>query len=684
MMNLKRWQVKAKRFLSTGLIACMLIGMIVPTSVYAASGTVNIDYNNTIATGHPAVFGGVGNGNSNPAKIQELKDSGFKTVRVEAWIEHLLDMTNYNDYKNNVNNIQNPDNWNWSGIDSLNIWYDKGYEVMLLINGAPEWLTYSGTIAGVPKDWAVYEDIVKKIFQRYQGKVTYVEVWNEPDNQYALNLNGSPYQEGNNHPGAYNEIFYHVTNAVRSVDINKTVKLGGPALAGGTGWPAYVTYILDDSRNRDNFEFISFHVYNGTGNISNAVNDWRSWAADRGKPNLPVFITEWNDDASVQKGGDGINTTGNESISYVGIKLNDMLKVGTEGSYIFTIGEYQTGYPFWQFYDQNGNISPKIKTYRLMSNKLGLGDGDSSIKNTSYSNITSALGAINSQGEKIGVLVNSDTVDNTVSITLKNTGLANGTASIEVYEASVNNDSNTLRETKSVTVDNGTISTTISVPANSVVGFKVKGTDSRVFFYQDGNYGGTVSSGFGVGNYTLTQLVAGGAQNDWMSSLKIPNGWTVEVYQNDNFGGTKWTFTSNTGDVGANCNDNMSSVKIINNSSTNLFNTGFEDNETLPTWADSVDGINNVSGYLSGINPECSIRSISGTNELAHSGTKALMFSGTDTSTSTSFCYYKVFDVNINISTTTKLSYWFMPQTNNARYLSVDLICTDGTTLRDI
>ncbi|PAD74106.1 MULTISPECIES: carbohydrate-binding protein [Paenibacillus] len=86
-----------------------------------------------------------------------------------------------------------------------------------------------------------------------------------------------------------------------------------------------------------------------------------------------------------------------------------------------------------------------------------------------------------------------------------------------------------------------------------------------VTFYADINYGGTAVT-LGVGNYTLSQLNAHGIPNDWMSSLRVPSGWTVEVYENDHFGGTKWTFTSDTSWVGNAANDKMSSVKIYTGS----------------------------------------------------------------------------------------------------------------------
>jgi uncharacterized protein YbdZ (MbtH family) len=53
--------------------------------------------------------------------------------------------------------------------------------------------------------------------------------------------------------------------------------------------------------------------------------------------------------------------------------------------------------------------------------------------------------------------------------------------------------------------------------------------------------------------------------NDWASSVKIPTGWTVTMYSNDNFAGTSWTLTSNTTNfttLSPNANDVVSSVKI--------------------------------------------------------------------------------------------------------------------------
>lgn len=104
----------------------------------------------------------------------------------------------------------------------------------------------------------------------------------------------------------------------------------------------------------------------------------------------------------------------------------------------------------------------------------------------------------------------------------------------------------------------------------------------------------------------------------------------------------------------------------------NQFYSGSEDGDTPPSWSDTPGWYNNISNYA------CSIRQ--GT---AQSGSKALMYQGTDNSTSASYIYFKVYDVNITVTANTYLNYWINPQQDLGRYAAVDLICTDGTTLRD-
>ncbi len=85
-----------------------------------------------------------------------------------------------------------------------------------------------------------------------------------------------------------------------------------------------------------------------------------------------------------------------------------------------------------------------------------------------------------------------------------------------------------------------------------------------VTFFQNANYVGPGSQLFAPGNYLLSQLQSAGVPNDATSSCRIPPGWTVTAYLNDNYGGQSWTLTQDTPDftIASGLNNNMSSCKI--------------------------------------------------------------------------------------------------------------------------
>ncbi|MCD8742097.1 glycosyl hydrolase family 18 protein [Mucilaginibacter roseus] len=86
-----------------------------------------------------------------------------------------------------------------------------------------------------------------------------------------------------------------------------------------------------------------------------------------------------------------------------------------------------------------------------------------------------------------------------------------------------------------------------------------------VRFFADANYGGYGTGIIPKGTYTLTQLEKFGFVNDWASSIKIPSGWTVTMYADNNSTGQSWTLTSNNSNfttLSPNANDVITSVKI--------------------------------------------------------------------------------------------------------------------------
>lgn len=140
-------------------------------------------------------------------------------------------------------------------------------------------------------------------------------------------------------------------------------------------------------------------------------------------------------------------------------------------------------------------------------------------------------------------------------------------------------------------------------------------------------------------------------------------------------------------------------VYAAGNQGGNSFSTGFESGQPQPTWVNTVDtsggGLTNVIGICCGLSgPEAGVR-----NEVAHTGSSALMYSGSDNSATTSFAYMEVFDVssqNLTVGPNTTLSYWIYPQGptdstpganltsgNNSTCVAIDLIFSDGSDLRD-
>lgn len=91
------------------------------------------------------------------------------------------------------------------------------------------------------------------------------------------------------------------------------------------------------------------------------------------------------------------------------------------------------------------------------------------------------------------------------------------------------------------------------------------GPGNGVTFFQDINFSGAASQALPVGQHNLASLQARGVLNDWASSVRIPAGRTVQMYQHDNFTGTQWTLTADNPNFVAlqpNANDQVSSVIV--------------------------------------------------------------------------------------------------------------------------
>lgn len=129
----------------------------------------------------------------------------------------------------------------------------------------------------------------------------------------------------------------------------------------------------------------------------------------------------------------------------------------------------------------------------------------------------------------------------------------------------------------------------------------------QVVAYQDITYGG-YGARFSVGQYTTAQMIARGARDNDITSLVIPPGMQVTLFDGDNFTGASVKLTANTGWIGGDWNDRVSSMIV---SSLDITNLGGTITAQFPnTTAESVDklidndpatkylGVNGAGGWV--------------------------------------------------------------------------------------
>ncbi|MDO8342685.1 MAG: carbohydrate-binding protein [Cellvibrio sp.] len=100
---------------------------------------------------------------------------------------------------------------------------------------------------------------------------------------------------------------------------------------------------------------------------------------------------------------------------------------------------------------------------------------------------------------------------------------------------------------------------------DKIAGFRASTTvvnDGPIKIFQHCSYGG-YSAGLGVGTYNLGQLITLGVINNDISSIQVPSGYKVTLYNDDNFAGSSVVLTGNdTCLVAKNFNDMVSSIRV--------------------------------------------------------------------------------------------------------------------------
>ena len=153
-----------------------------------------------------------------------------------------------------------------------------------------------------------------------------------------------------------------------------------------------------------------------------------------------------------------------------GARLINILSAGYNGATHHTFEIFgRTG--LCSVWDTTGSyLLSRMRAALLLSKKMGLGAGNSSIKQISMSGVTTAVAAMNSAGNPVTAVANYSGASITVAVNF--TGLGQlGTANLQTYLADFgNNTAQSPIENVNVPVSGGSLSHSITLTPYSVAG----------------------------------------------------------------------------------------------------------------------------------------------------------------------------------------------------------------------
>jgi hypothetical protein len=148
----------------------------------------------------------------------------------------------------------------WNYVDNVvNAAYERDMGILGVLNSTPAWATEPGqpAPASPPADPAEYAEFVGAVAERYAGKVSAYEVWNEP--------NAVTFWYPGPDPAAYTELLQAAYPAIKAADPDATV------IGGVVGWvtdyqnlaisPARYVQGMYDAGAQGYFDALSYHPY---------------------------------------------------------------------------------------------------------------------------------------------------------------------------------------------------------------------------------------------------------------------------------------------------------------------------------------------------------------------------------------------------------------------------------------
>lgn len=129
-----------------------------------------------------------------------------------------------------------------------------------------------------PANWSDWGNYVNFIAQRYQGKISYWEVWNEPDGGTFWK---STVQD-------YATLLQTASVQLRQVDVTNHILIGG-FTGNGAG---FLSTLLNDSAVAGYFDIMNYHAYVDSPNMVARYNEFTGVMSSKGIANKVIWITE--------------------------------------------------------------------------------------------------------------------------------------------------------------------------------------------------------------------------------------------------------------------------------------------------------------------------------------------------------------------------------------------------------
>jgi hypothetical protein len=115
-------------------------------------------------------------------QLDMIRDAGFKWIRQEfPWQD--LEIHGKGDFQDRRNQ---PYRSAWDKYDRIVRWArERDLQIIARLSTPPKWSRKDGDARGTfapPDDYKDYGDFVATVAQRYQGQITFYQIWNEPNN----------------------------------------------------------------------------------------------------------------------------------------------------------------------------------------------------------------------------------------------------------------------------------------------------------------------------------------------------------------------------------------------------------------------------------------------------------------------------------------------------------------------